>query len=213
VLKRPKESDAADGEQKPADKKDQLLALFGKSTGQIAIEPPPVPTNSKPAATERKESAGDQKNRLLDLFNTSSNASTPTAAPSQAPPRAPRIEPEQRPTSSRQLPTVSTTTSRPTQNEQQNLLLDLFTNKKQGTPTQSPGTPISPFTLGTPAIEEQKRRMGSLSGLVNVSAAGGVASSAGNAERSPQENKDFLMGFLNGVVRNEGSRAAGAARK
>ncbi len=106
---------------------------------------------------------------------------------------------------------MNTTTSRPAQYQQQNALLDFFS--KQGTPIDSPGTPISPFTLGTPAVEEQKRRMGSLSGLANANTAGSVVGSAGNAERSPRENKDFLMGFLNGVVRNEGSRAGGAARK
>ena len=204
VLKRPKGTDAAEGEQKPADKKDQLLALFGKSTPSNTSAPPAFwSVDSKPAALERRESTGDPKDRLLDLLNPS----RPTAAPSTAPPPAPRIEPEQRPISSRQQPPLNTAMSRPAQNQQQNLLLDLFTNKRQGTPTTSPGTPISPFTLGTPAVEEQKRRQQSLTGLANVSAAGAAESGA----QSPQEKKDFLMGFLNGVVRNEGYRGAGAA--
>jgi mRNA-decapping enzyme subunit 2 len=211
VLKRPKDTDAADGEQKPADKKDQLLALFGKSTPSNTAAPlAPPSVESKPAAVERKEGTGDQKNRLLDLFNTSSNVSTPTAAPSTAPPPAPRIQPEQRPISSRQQQTLNTATARPAQYQQQNLLLDLFTNKRQGTPITSPGTPISPFTLGTPAVEEQKKRLQSLTGLANVTAAG-PAGAADSGAQSPQEKKDFLMGFLNGVVRNEGYRGAGAA--
>ena len=211
VLKRPKDVDAADAGQKPADKKDQLLALFGKSTPSNMASPP-VPTSAqpKPAALERKESTGDPKNRLLDLFNTSANVSTPTAAPSTAPPPAPRIEPEQRPMSSRQQPALNTAATRPAQNQQQNLLLDLFTNKRQGTPTTSPGTPISPFTLGTPAVEEQKRRLQSLTGLSNATAAS-PSGSADGGQQSPQEKKDFLMGFLNGVVQSEGYRGAGAA--
>ena len=84
VLKRPNDSDAADAEQKPADKKDQLLALFGKTASQSNAAPPPS-TELKPAVLERKESADNQKNRLLDLFNSSSNASTPATTHSAAP--------------------------------------------------------------------------------------------------------------------------------
>ena len=207
VLKRPKESDFVDSEQKPADKKDQLLALFGKTAPQSGAAAS-ASTETKPTVLERKESAANQKNRLLGLFNTASNTSTPPAAHSQAPPPAPRIEPEQRPTSTRQQPTLSTTAHKPTQSLQQNVLLDLFSGKKQSTPTQSPGTPISPFTLGTPAVEEQVKRFGGLTGLVRSTS---IASVDGS-EQSPQEQKDFLMGFLNGVVRNEGSKAV-AGRK
>lgn len=201
VLKRPKEIGAAETDHKPADKKGQLLALFGKTASKNTATPPPASTSPHSSSSERNPSAENQKSRLLDLFN----ASTPAADP----PPKPRIEPSQRPTSSRQQPSLSTASASARalgQSQQQNLLLDLFTGKRQGTPTTtSPGTPISPFTLGTPAVEELKKRMGSLSALANVVPTVGASGDGG--EQSPQERKEFLMGFLEGVVRSE--RAGG----
>ncbi|KAK3700811.1 mRNA-decapping enzyme subunit 2 [Vermiconidia calcicola] len=194
LLKRPKASaDAVSDteQQKPADKKDQLLALFGKSPAPSpsAQAPPPAPS----------EQSNERKDALLGLFgNTSSQQPTPSPAPALAatPPPAPRIEPERRTSSRTAAPPM---TSKP---QQQNLLLDLFHTKgtkytsssAQGTPLTSPGTPISPFTLGTPA----RSRLGS------------VASITSDGSSTPTEAKEFLMGYLNGVVRNEGLRGAGA---
>ncbi|KAK3683098.1 mRNA-decapping enzyme subunit 2 [Vermiconidia calcicola] len=192
LLKRPKASvDAVSDkeQQKPADKKDQLLALFGKtsSPSPAAQAPPSAPI----------EQPNDRQNALLGLFSQSSSQQpTPSPAPALAPtpPPAPRIEPERRPSSR----TAPPTTSKP---QQQNLLLDLFhkhpSTSAQGTPLTSPGTPISPFTLGTPA----RSRLGS------------VASIQSDGSSTPTEAKEFLMGYLNGVVRNEGLRGAGARRR
>jgi hypothetical protein len=46
--------------------------------------------------------------------------------------------------------------------------------------------------------------------LGNVTTAGAAGAADGGAQ-SPQDKKDFLMGFLNGVVQSEGYKGAGAA--
>ena len=215
VLKRPKAHESAspaasipEMEQKrPADKKDQLLALFGKapistptpqSRPDAQTVPPSQNDQSHPSAVD------ERKNSLLNLFNTPPSTQ-PTPTP-MAPPPAPKIEPERRPPS-------KNTSAAPgnRQQQQQNLLLDLFANKTSGTPITSPGTPISPFTLGTPA-QQQK------SGLPSGTPAGASGeqrsrlnsvTSSSSPTTTPVEAKEFLMGYLNGVVKSEGHRGGG----
>lgn len=203
VLKRPKEADGAptdpplEMEQKPADKKDHLLALFGKgpTTSTLTLPASQPGARGAPLPPQRNQSQAteERKNSLLDLFNTPSTSNQPTPTP----PPAPRIEPEHRPTSSKRISTDPTSANRP---QQQSLLLDLFSRKDSGTPITSPGTPISPFTLGTPATATQPAGLRSRLGSVD---------SSGTKSPVEAKSKEFLMGYLNGVVKNEGQRAAG----
>ncbi|TKA78466.1 hypothetical protein B0A55_04970 [Friedmanniomyces simplex] len=234
------------------DKREQLLALFGKGT--VSSPPPPVeakpqplsPSSAAPAsiANERKNSS------LLNIFNassgsiphrsgnatptpTSTSTSTSTMHPPQPPP-PPHIHPEGKVPSNH-----TTSTIHHRQQTPQNLLLDLFNRPSATTgKADSPGTPISPFTLGTPA-----QRVGPAGSLLGSSAAamggrspgdssglaraGGSANGSGygnevgkgslSAESSrkgsaagttPVETKGFLLGYLNGVVEKEGYRGA-----
>ena len=191
VLKRPQSSDAErkDIVENGPDKKDQLLALFGKTP--TVDRPPAVQEQQQRGVAERKESQphGDERTALLGLFDTGNTRQQ--RAPSPAPPPAPIIQPS----------TQSTRTT--AHNKQQNLLLDLF-NKPSGTPTASPGTPISPFTLGTPAATQPPKRL-----PTNLSSTTASPTSSGG---TLVEAKEFLMGYLNGVVKNEGYRGAGSKR-
>ena len=192
-----------------ADKKDQLLALFSKAT-------PATPAVGHTGAAEKAGRAeGQQEDALSGLFNDGSSSTQhqqhQQGRQSPNPPPAPRIEPERRPSANKTTTTPQQQQqagqqSRP-QQQQQNLLLNLFTKpSSSGTPPiTSPGTPISPFTLGTPATE--------IGGASRRDRIGSVASNAsGSAGGTPVEAKEFLMGYLNGVVRNEGYRGAGAKR-
>lgn len=71
----------------------------------------------------------------------------------------------------------------------------------------SPGTPISPFTLGTPVSNTQGHAR-QMSGL-GESLANANTGNAGNEAKGKEGEKEFLMGFLNGVVKGEGSRGGG----
>lgn len=65
----------------------------------------------------------------------------------------------------------------------------------------SPNTPISPFTLGTPATN--------VPASVGTSAAGEDIAGGKGSEKDRAKEKEFLMGYLDGVVRGEGFRGAG----
>ncbi|KAI7285573.1 DCP2-domain-containing protein [Hortaea werneckii] len=200
------------------------------------------------AAQSRRESAAQAKDGLMSLLNSPTQSSAATSMP----PPAPMIAPSRQ--SSRQPPTISTTHAPQQQHQKQqvpqharhqtpqNALLDLFTRpdpshqQHQGKDS-IPGTPISPFALGTPASKTSFRqtRDGSafLSGLQHGpdygngfphSAAnsgprresnamiengnGGGSRSAsragGSATPTGDNNKEFLLGFLNGVVKKAG---------
>ncbi|KAK3631386.1 mRNA-decapping enzyme subunit 2 [Elasticomyces elasticus] len=197
------------------DKREQLLALFGK--GGMA-SPPPVQKTPQPVVAPTAEG---RKSNLLNLFNTTSgnttpgSAATPTPAqsmPPPPPPSAPHIQPEERPRSQ--------TVIHHRQKTPQNLLLEMF-NKPSTGKLDSPGTPISPFTLGTPA---QRQAPGSLlgslatsgpSGLSHEATANGRASTStpsesrkGSGAGTPVETKGFLLDYLAGVVQKEGYKGA-----
>lgn len=174
------------------EKREQLLKLFGKQEQQqerqeiftpafdAASPPPTVRANE-----EDREMKEERRASLLNLFtpqHPSAQAATAT------PPPAPLLQPSHRSTmhagEQRKAPT--------------NTLLDLF-NKPSTRPIssaggalQSPGTPISPFVLGTP---------------------GGFVESGKGSLRSPAvagdegaRTRDFLRGFLDGVGREGGRR-------
>ncbi|KAK3109303.1 mRNA-decapping enzyme subunit 2, partial [Teratosphaeriaceae sp. CCFEE 6253] len=155
------------------DKREQLLALFGKS-GAAGAEPaasPPVaasPIPPRPSAPTPATAAEGRKAGLLDPFNAGpagqrSGNSTPASATTMdahpPPPPPPQIQPERRPSSN--------TIIRHDRQQQvpKNLLLDLFNRPSAGKlGAESPGTPISPFTLGTPAHGHAPTSLSALAG-------------------------------------------------
>ena len=230
VLKRPESVDpitvqkAAESVEKSAgnteDKRDQLLALFGKPPA--AATPTPATQPTSPLTTRQTRPAGpeDRKNSLLNLFSSSAQPSTQGPAP----PSAPHLVPERKPSSqniphARQPPPPQTA------------LLDLFNRPGSSRALHSPGTPISPFTLGTPvtrhvpqqhqpqhlltpaeqayanahASQLQRRE----SGFSTVSAGSrGPRREGGSGAATPVEAKGFLLDFLNDVVQKEGHKGA-----
>ncbi|KAI6833307.1 DCP2-domain-containing protein [Hortaea werneckii] len=231
-------------------KKNELLELFAGPRMGVEEDTAATPTAAAapvdPAAAQsRRESAAQAKDGLMSLLNSPTQSSAATSMP----PPAPMIAPSRQ--SSRQPPTISTTHAPQQQHQKQqvpqhtrhqtpqNALLDLFT--RPGPSHQSkdsiPGTPISPFALGTPASKTSfhQTRDGNpfLSGLQHgpdygngfphgaansglrresnammENGNGGGSRSAsragGSATPTGDNNKEFLLGFLNGVVKKAG---------
>lgn len=199
---------------------ERLLALFSKpaparsaptTSETIPALTRPVPTTSETTPADANKAA------LLGLFNASTLP--PKVMHRPQPPRAPSLQPSSG---------ASRTTSQPPapiHTGHQNPLLELF---RKGSPSVE--TPISPFVLGSPeqarhaaipsrsrfADEQSKYRLGSTdeksrSGLGSTdeklrSRLGSVASSgrATPTATTPEEAKDFLLEYLNGVVLKEG---------
>jgi mRNA-decapping enzyme subunit 2 len=142
------------------DKRDNLLALFGKTSSPLshptkASPPPPPPTAEKEAMQPI-----NQKDKLLNLFGAksptpsgSSFAPPPSSTKTMSPPTAPQLLSEPR-SSSRQSQQTTTSTS-------QQLLMNLFNNTNNPAHSVlSPGTPISPFALGTPIVSRALPALG-----------------------------------------------------
>ncbi|USW50145.1 Putative mRNA decapping protein 2, Box A [Septoria linicola] len=196
------------------DKKDTLLALFGKAPlSPAAPAPSPMPaTGVAPTLDDSpSQSAGQQRNPLLDLFN-GNRAEITIKTPE--PPPSPQLLPETKPSAQGQRP----------QSSQQHLL-NLFTKTSAnvGSRLNSPGTPVSPFTLGTPATNTSMEKLPSAAydsrvntprGSEPMSRLGSMASVMSNGAgaksgaQTPTEAKDLLLGYLNGVVQKEGYRGA-----
>ncbi|KAI7359330.1 DCP2-domain-containing protein [Hortaea werneckii] len=242
-------------------KKNELLELFagprmGDEEDAAATPTAAAAPVDSAAAQSRRESAAQAKDGLMSLLNSPTQSSAATSMP----PPAPMIAPSRQ--SSRQPPTISTTYA-PQQQQQrqqapqharhqtpQNALLDLFTrpaplsgagsgpsHQQHQSKDSIPGTPISPFALGTPVSKTSfhQTRDGNpfLSGLQHVpdhgngfphgtvndgfrresnammeNGNGGGSRSAsragGSATPTGDNNKEFLLGFLNGVVKKAG---------
>lgn len=197
-------------------KRDQLLALFSKSPAVAptppqaspdpAPTPPPAvvsPTSQAPAPTT------SHNNNLLNLFNSTAPTQQPSPQPSPAPPSAPSLQPAQRPAKPR-TPAPPPIISHP---PQQNSLLDLFKKAPGHAASPSIESPISPFNLSSPQAmrhpsgEAQKSRLGSVTSADSRRGSGNAAASGrGSGGATPTEQKDFLLGFLNGVVQKEGHK-------
>lgn len=198
---------AGEGNVQPSgDKKDHLLALLsGKpspsptpSNGMpiSSPEPPSAPQPEPQRSRSRQRDAGPdaQKNVLLGLFNAPKAPSTTTSLPT-APANA--------------FPTTQPTGPA----HRQNALLDLFSKSSSGGGRNSANaTPVSPFTLGTPVsrlsgagLSEQAagQRESRFNSVVSVGSGSRKGSGSGTPV-SPEEQKDFLMGYLNGVIGKEG---------
>jgi mRNA-decapping enzyme subunit 2 len=199
VLKRPTSAEVPAHE--TTMKNDNLLNLFNKT--DINAPPPAPQSAASPVQSSHSGAQAQQRNNsLLDLLN---GRNTPPVLKTPEPPPAPQLPPERK--TSQHGNTLH-------QQKQSNHLLHLFT--KPGAlqkSTGSPGTPISPFTLGTPAthkpreasFSEQSRetsrsRIGSMTS---------VRSGMSSGQQTPTEAKDMMLGYLNGVLQKEGLRGSG----
>ncbi|GAB7358099.1 hypothetical protein MBLNU230_g0260t1 [Neophaeotheca triangularis] len=208
--------------QPSGDKKDDLLALLsGKASPappQACPNPPAAPQLEPTRSHNRPSDAGSesQKNALLGLFGASK---APSPQPATSP--QPTTSPPQTQQATHAFPPRKT--SAPT-NTRQSALLDLFT--KPGSPsTSAAATPISPFTLvggggghgsgsgiHTPRFETQQNpnlRESRFNSVVSAGSGGSRRASGAGTPVSPEDQKDFLMGYLNGVIGKEG----GAGKK
>ncbi|KAK3680090.1 mRNA-decapping enzyme subunit 2 [Recurvomyces mirabilis] len=211
------------------DKRDQLLALFGRSG---TASPPATQAPLQMPAQEAP------KTNLLDLF-------VANKAPVPDQPRRPAQPPAMKPPPPPQLKGERQASSQNIQHHRQqtpqNALLDLFNRPSAPAVNKldSPGTPISPFALGTPATRQpptfpsatntmnpsaiaEDIRSGSGAALTptpivgeasrsrlgSMASANGVGSASesrkGSGSGTPVEAKGFLLDYLNGVVAKEG---------
>jgi mRNA-decapping enzyme subunit 2 len=210
-------------------KRDHLLALFSKAPAATqapaqdlpaaAISPAPAavvsPTVQAPAPASvgvaAPAPAKTHNNNLLNLFDKTAPAQQSSPQPSPAPPSAPALQPTQHPAKPR-TPAPPPIISHPPQNA----LLDLFKKPSHGhAASPSTDSPISPFNLGSPHAmrhgpgpmsEQPKSRLGSVASAGSRRGSGNAASGKGSGGATPTEQKDFLLGFLNGVVQKEGQR-------
>lgn len=144
------------------------------------------------------QSSTHRTNSLLDLLN-GRNAQPVVKTPE--PPPAPQLQPERQTSQDFTLPVGN--------HQKQQHLLNLFT--KTGSYPKlggSPGTPISPFTLGTPASSKPREPSFSEQALERsrprIVSAVSARSGASSGQQTPTEAKDFMLGYLNGVVQKEG---------
>jgi mRNA-decapping enzyme subunit 2 len=202
-------------------KRDHLLALFSKTPAAAQAPPQDLPaaTISPPPAVaspiaQAPAPATTHNNNLLNLFNKTAPAQQPSPQPGPAPPSAPALQPTQRPAKPR-TPAPPPIISHPPQNS----LLDLFKKPSHGhAASPSMDSPISPFNLGSPhamrhgsgpMAEQSKSRLGSVASAGSRRGSGNSAlpaSGKGSGGATPTEQKDFWLGFLNGVVQKEGQR-------
>ena len=202
---------------------DLLKSPSPSTTSSQQQQKPPTPAAPSPSLEPPLPPNPPSAPRLSPSRNPSSSANPHTQAPSQGQGGKihPIRQPVQPPTNHHQ-PQHSSSHSRGGGGQQQNLLLDIFTrpsssasgaggHKRTATPElRSPGTPISPFTLGTPAqtgFGDRGARGGSIASASASSGEGaGRRGSAIGGTGAPTDAsaREFLMGFLNGVARGEG---------
>lgn len=192
------------------DKRDQLLALFGRK--DASSQPPPSAPRpilaSKPVSTSVSP-------RPSSTLNETEATGISMAHP--------RVRPGPSPSSLPYLPAIEKVTpvSSGTKAATQETLLNLFTRTSSSPPVPSPtassldrkstyintlqnppgpglGSPISPFVLGTPA-----RHFASQAKEVSSPISAGGRSTG---TPTPTEAKGFLLNYLNGVVQKEGAR-------
>ncbi|KAK4540997.1 hypothetical protein LTR36_008366 [Oleoguttula mirabilis] len=213
-----------------ARKNDILNRFTGAPESAAAASPPRLPAQSVTPASQPAE-ADTRKYNLLGLLGgaqqSGAAAAAATAAATPAPPSAPHIQPERRPSS-------QGIAHHQRQQTPHNALLDLFTRPSSSATlhhhnnNNSPGTPISPFTLGTPATRVApqllaaalgqvvgpehavvpKSRLNSVATATATAAEEGGRRGSGAGTPAAEASKGFLLDYLNGVVRMEGHRGA-----
>ncbi|KAK1034878.1 mRNA-decapping enzyme subunit 2 [Friedmanniomyces endolithicus] len=230
------EESASNGVNGP-DKREQLLALFGKETVASSlpvpiIAQPPQPASASTASTaQEREHHGPGPRHTATSSSTAHRSTTATPSPLSAittsmhPPPPPHLQPAEK------TNTTTNTTTHHRQLPPQNPLLDLF-NCPSTTKANSPGTPISPFTLGTPAQRQapsshlppavaasgtspglpgspaQQAANGNENGIGSGAAFGALPTESrkGSGAGTPVETRGFLLGYLKGVVEKEGRK-------
>lgn len=192
-------------------KKDHLLSLFNKSSG-----PPPAPGSPTAHSGSQPNRGSQQKSALLGLFDGASGSRSTAKTPEPTPPPAPTLMPERKPSQQAQSPHAGP--------QQQQLLLNLFNKQQSSSTASSPGTPISPFTLGTPVAKdppmlrqqlplpgqplEPRSRLGSMTSIASNGTPTPSGQQTPTSATPTAETKDLLLGYLNGVVQKEGYRSA-----
>ncbi|KAK0284538.1 mRNA-decapping enzyme subunit 2 [Friedmanniomyces endolithicus] len=228
------EESASNGVNGP-DKREQLLSLFGK---ELVASSPPMPITSQPpvpASASTAAPAAERKHHTPAPCNTATSSSTaqrsntatptPTSTNPMHPPPPPHVHAEKKPV------TNVNTATHPRQPSLQNPLLDLF-NRPSTSKANSPGTPISPFTLGTPVQRQalasslstsspatsgvspgssgppaqQPNGNGSANGVRVQLGTSATESRKGSGAGTPVETRGFLLGYLKGVVEKEGRK-------
>ncbi|KAK6441845.1 mRNA-decapping enzyme subunit 2 [Oleoguttula sp. CCFEE 5521] len=173
---------------------ERLLTLLKRPVAQ-GTPPSRLSSDTPP----NQPSVAASKDALLGLFQPKPSQSTsiPTATSRSQPPRAPSLQPEVRPIQA--APT-------PIHTSQGLNLLDLF---RKGSPSAE--TPILPFALGSPEQARHQKlpsrsRLGDAAPEQTKGRLGSVSSSGRGTPTvtTPTEAKDFLLGYLNGVVQKEG---------
>lgn len=148
-----------------------------------------------PAQTQTQRNSS-----LLDLLNGRNN--TPPVIKTPEPPPAPQLLPERKVSHHGGLP-VDT-------QQRQNNLLNLFTKSGSGQHGASPGTPISPFTLGTPITSRNREssfsEQSAEAARSRIGSIASVRSGMSSGQQTPTEAKDFMLGYLNGLVQKEGRK-------
>lgn len=156
-----------------------------------------------PIPEVRHQAHTPQNNPLLDLLN---GRNTAPVVKTPEPPPAPQLLPERKVSQHGALPVGS----HPRQ--QQNLLNLFIKSDSNGKHGGSPGTPISPFSLGTPAASKQREASFSEhAGEASRSRFGSIASvrsGVSSGQQTPTEVKGAMLDYLNGVVQKEGNRGA-----
>lgn len=216
VLKRPTSADASEVVEKPAlhtpevqpqvqaqpQRNSSLLDLLnGRNTSPVIKTPSEVveePAVSTPEAPQT-QSQTQRNSSLLDLLN---GRGTPPVIKTPEPPPAPQLVPERKVSQHGALPVGN--------HQKQQNLLNLFTKSGPYQHGGSPGTPISPFTLGTPAASKPREssfsEQSSEASRSRLGSIASVRSGMSSGQQTPTEAKDFMLGYLNGVVQKEGYR-------
>lgn len=183
--------------EKPTDKRDQLLALFGKpSTAASPSAAPPAQEQRHVAERKQSQPSARPQADLLGLLRA------PSASSQAQPTPPPATVPISQPPLSLNVPDNGAMPER----KQQNALLNLFTRSSNATVT-SPTAPISPFTLGTPLTPTGGEEFGG--GRIG---SGSVTGGGPGKSTTPVQAKEFLMGYLNGVLKNEGYKGTGGQK-
>ncbi|EME47141.1 hypothetical protein DOTSEDRAFT_85704 [Dothistroma septosporum NZE10] len=188
-------------------KKNHLLSLFNKAPSAAA--PASISSTSAQAGVSppaQPHSSTSKKDQLLGLFNTKATSSvTPVKTPE--PPLTPQLQPDVKVAQSQQGHRAN--------GGQQQLLLSMFNKPGSSGSTQSPGTPNSPFTLGTPLSKEPPTKLTApeprsrLGSMQSITSNGTTSGQQTPGSATPTEaSKGILLSYLNGVVEKEGYRGA-----
>ena len=187
----------------------------------------PHPAHNSTGLAQATEKTHHQA-ALLDLFRQQPSPATPASTRPGLDTVAPVMEQKKVKLNeiTRTLPSYPMSKSpsarqmapQPRLQDPQSSLLDIFHSKSKrigGTPPiRSPAMPISPFRLGTPARAAFHSERGTKSSRTRDTGASNERARPVNSQENahtnattPADAKNFLVGYLNGIVSQEGSRS------